>query len=34
MELAANAATWENARSQMKAAAASMRFAAASIMAP
>jgi hypothetical protein len=33
MELAANTATWEDARSQMKAAAESMRFAAASIMA-
>ena len=34
MELATNAATWEQARSLMKQAAESLRFAAASIMAP
>jgi len=33
-ELASNATTWEEARSHMKAAAYSMRHAAASIMAP
>ena len=34
MVLAANAATWEEARSHMKQAATSMEYAAASIMAP
>jgi hypothetical protein len=34
MDLAANAVTWDAARSHMKAAAESTRFAAASIMAP
>jgi hypothetical protein len=34
MEFAAHAATWEEARSHMKAAAESMRYGAASIMAP
>jgi hypothetical protein len=33
MELASNAATWDEARSHMKVAAESMRYAAASIMA-
>jgi hypothetical protein len=34
MELAATAATWEEARSHMNMAAESMRYAAASIVAP
>lgn len=34
MEMAANAATWDQARSHVKAAADSLRFAAASVMAP